>query len=149
MNTSKLIIAICFFLSCSSQREATRRAAEPNVTIRITDEFAEPAESVSDTTIPPAIILSTEQGPRILKRVEPSYPEKAIRSGMQGDVLMQAWITQNGRVRRAIVKKSTDTIFNQPSLRAVLRWEFDSPVVNGQPSDIWLEIPFKFRVQTR
>jgi protein TonB len=102
----------------------------------------------SVTSTPPPDYVEYKIEPRVVKRVEPKYPEELQGSGLEGNIFVKCWVTKEGNVRRAIILQSDQKYFNRSALEAALQWKFtparlaDSTVV-----DIWVSVPFRFRVR--
>ncbi len=47
------------------------------------------------------------------------YPREALLSNMNGDVVIEFTITANGQIRDAMIKSSTNRVFNRNALNAV------------------------------
>lgn len=84
--------------------------------------------------------------PQAATRVSPVYPDKAAREGTQGDVFVDALVMGDGSVIRAVVWLSTDIIFNRPSLEATMKWTFIPATYNGDRINVWVRIPFHYRM---
>ncbi|HVR08229.1 MAG TPA: TonB family protein [Thermoanaerobaculia bacterium] len=87
--------------------------------------------------------------PRLLSRPEPQYPDRARRRQVESDVLMLVLVDENGRVQRAIVKRTDDPGlgFNDAARRAALRALFSPASRDGLPGKMWTELPFSFRLR--
>lgn len=64
------------------------------------------------------------QGPGLIKRVEPEYPPIARAAGMQGTVIVDAVIHKDGTVTDVKVVRSSNLLFDEPTIRAVRQWRF-------------------------
>lgn len=74
------------------------------------------------------------QEPRPLHRRQPQYPRDAARSGVEGTVLLQLFIGEDGKVITARVLKATPArFFEGASLAAVRHWTFQPAIFNGKP----------------
>ncbi|HYL06680.1 MAG TPA: TonB family protein [Thermoanaerobaculia bacterium] len=97
--------------------------------------------------IPPGAPHATP--PRLLSRPEPQYPDRARRRQAESDVLMLVLVDENGRVLRAIVKRTDDPGlgFNEAARHAALRATFNPASRDGLPGKMWTELPFSFRLR--
>jgi TonB family protein len=86
--------------------------------------------------------------PRLVSRPEPQYPDRARRRQVEAEVMMLVLVDENGRVARAIVKRTDDPGlgFNDAARRAALRARFDPAARDGIPGKMWTELPFSFRL---
>jgi TonB family protein len=64
----------------------------------------------------------------------------------KGTVWVKLWVDEKGNVREATVLKSDAEILNQPSIDAAMKWKFEPAILKGQPVDVWVTIPFKFKL---
>ena len=57
------------------------------------------------------------------KKIDPTYPDKARRAGVQGDVWLDVIVLADGTVKSVMVAKSLDTVYglDQAAIAAVRR----------------------------
>ncbi|MCE0492513.1 energy transducer TonB [Vibrio salinus] len=68
-------------------------------------------------------------------RVEPNYPTRALRRNIEGYVIVQFDINEEGRPFNVrVIESKPKNIFNREALRAVKRWKYQPSIDNGQPS---------------
>jgi protein TonB len=66
-------------------------------------------------------------------RVEPVYPARALRAGIEGLVTAEFTITTDGSVKDIkIVKADPPEIFDQSVIQAIQKWKFSPQIENGQ-----------------
>ncbi|HEX8152726.1 MAG TPA: TonB family protein [Thermoanaerobaculia bacterium] len=82
--------------------------------------------------------------PRVLRRVDPVYPQIFIRAGVSATVTIRFIIGKQGEVRDAQIIRSSHPPFNQSVLDAVARWEFAPGTMRGTPVDTYYELTVKF-----
>ncbi len=97
--------------------------------------------------LPPPIFQAVEMPPQIVKQVDPRYPEAAVRAGVPGTVYLRLWVDKAGKVRRAEVARSDNTIFDSAAVQAATQWLFTPAIMNHKPVSVWVTIPFKFRIE--
>ena len=95
---------------------------------------------------PPPDFVPYEKEPTVVKRVDPKYPEIALRAGLEGNVFLKVWVTKEGKVREAVIIKSDAEIFNQAAKDAAMQWVFTPAVMQKGPVAVWVSIPFRFRL---
>jgi protein TonB len=67
-------------------------------------------------------------------RIPPTYPKRALRSGIEGIVTVEFTITIDGSVRDAeIIEAKPPNIFDKSVLRAISKWKFNPDMVDGKP----------------
>ena len=94
---------------------------------------------------PPPDFVPVQKGPVVIKRVEPAYPEIAIRAGLEGKVWVKIWVDREGRAHKAVVIKSTAEVFNDAALAAAMGFLFVPAYMNEGPVPVWVSIPFTFK----
>jgi protein TonB len=81
--------------------------------------------------------------PKLLKRVEPAYPEAAKANGIQGTVALEIVVDTDGKVMETEVKKSVP-LLDEAAVTAVSQWEYTRTLLNGQPVEVVLTVTVKF-----
>lgn len=76
--------------------------------------------------------------------VQPAYPDAAKKAKLEGEVLVEFVVEENGRVTRATVKESSDTQFEAPALAAVAQWVFSPALEEGRPVASAMGAPIRF-----
>ena len=72
--------------------------------------------------------------PKPRKRVSPRYPAVAARAQIEGSVLLELLIAEDGHVTAVRVVKATPArIFDEAAVSAVRRWTFEPATIDGKP----------------
>jgi protein TonB len=71
------------------------------------------------------------QPPALLRRVEPDYPWLAVDRNIQGVVILEATVDENGQVADVRVLRAPSTLLADASTRAVRQWQYSPLVLNG------------------
>jgi protein TonB len=80
-------------------------------------------------------------------QVKPRYPDSARRRGVEGTVIIKAYVTEQGRVEQVQVERSAGhTDLDQAAVEAVERWRFKPARRGRQPVAMWVSIPVKFQL---
>lgn len=88
------------------------------------------------------------RGARVLRRVEPRYPQSMIAARVRtATVTVRCVIDREGRVRSPEVIMSSFPPFNAAVLEAVQRWTFAPGTLRGQPVETWFELTVRFEVR--
>ena len=98
---------------------------------------------------PPPDFVPYEKEPVVVRKVDPKYPEIALRAGLEGNVYLKVWVDKEGKVRKAVVLKSDAEIFNQAAIDAATQWVFTPAVMQKGPVSVWVSIPFRFRLSNK
>ena len=77
------------------------------------------------------------------KEVAPLYPAIAQSARVQGDVVIEATIDDQGKVADARVLKSVPML-DQAALDAVRQWEYQPSLLNGVPTAVVITVTVKF-----
>ena len=77
------------------------------------------------------------------KEVAPVYPAIARAGRVQGDVVIEATIDDEGKVADARVVKSVP-LLDQAALDAVRQWEYQPTLLNGVPVPVVMTLTVKF-----
>ena len=78
-----------------------------------------------------------------VKEVAPVYPAIAQSARVQGDVVIEATIDEEGKVADARVVKSVP-LLDQAALDAVRQWEYRPSLLNGVPTAVVTIVTVKF-----
>ena len=78
-----------------------------------------------------------------IKEVAPLYPAIAQSARVQGDVVIEATIDEEGKVADARVVKSVP-LLDQAALDAVRQWEYRPSLLNGVPTAVVTTVTIKF-----
>lgn len=86
-----------------------------------------------------------ERKPRLLKQVEPAYPEEARRDGLEGVVLMEFTVGRDGRVKDSAVLKGHE-VFHEASLDALSRFRYLPGYQNREAVEVRMYIYIRFQL---
>jgi len=95
---------------------------------------------------PPADFVPVEKEPVVVKKVEPKYPELAMRAGLEGKVWVKIWVDKEGKPKQVVILKSDAEIFNEPAVEAAKQFIFTPAYMNNGPVSVWVSVPFKFKL---
>jgi TonB family protein len=86
--------------------------------------------------------VAAGQGPGLVKKVEPRYPQMARAARIEGSVVVDAVILKDGSVSEVKVLSSTNQLFNQACIEAVRQWRF-----TPGPQDVILTVSVNFTLR--
>lgn len=114
----------------------------PNVPMQIQVSSAPSLEGLTAAKVeaaaqpvapPPSASPSVSQEVTPLTDVPPNYPQRALASGIEGQVTLAFTITAEGRVENLRVTDAQPPgVFDREARRAALRWRFAPRRENGQ-----------------
>jgi TonB family protein len=81
----------------------------------------------------------------LLQRIPPSYPEQALKAGLQGAVVLQAWIGQDGSIRDLKLVNGS-LLLGQAAVKAVKQWRYKPYLRNGVAVEAETYVTVNFRL---
>jgi protein TonB len=83
----------------------------------------------------------------ILRAINPTYPQHERDRGIEGSVTVELLVDQFGMVAQATALNLVGPVsFQDAALDAVRQFEFQPPVIDGEPSTMWIKFIIKFRM---
>lgn len=120
--------------------------------IKNSDEALEHLKQLNSQSlnyIPPTV-KRAQFTPAAVVRVEPEYPEKAVKNGVQGWVKFQYDLTSKGKPKNIKITESHPVdVFDQAGINALKKWLYrvkldeNGQVINGQ--GLTLQLDWKLR----
>jgi periplasmic protein TonB len=83
--------------------------------------------------------------PRLITRVDPTYPPLARQAHVQGAVIIDAILDEQGNVVEAKVVSGAPLLI-QSALDAVKKWKYEPTYLNDQPVPVQLNVTVTFRL---
>lgn len=90
-------------------------------------------------------VLDYDQPPKLLKRVNPIYPQDAFVKKVEGTVILEILIDSTGRVSRVRVINSIPAL-DQAAIETVKQWLFSPAIKHGRPVATVASAPVTFRI---
>jgi protein TonB len=81
----------------------------------------------------------------LLDRILPAYPDQARKAGIQGPVVLEAWIGKDGTIEDLKIVRGY-MILGQAAYNAVRRWKFKPYFLNGQAVEAQTFLTVDFRL---
>lgn len=86
--------------------------------------------------------------PRYSMNRAPYYPVSAREQGWQGTALLKVLVLKNGSAGSLeVVRSSGFSILDHSALKGVREWKFIPGQKDGQPAEMWVQIPVTFRLE--
>jgi TonB family protein len=92
---------------------------------------------------PPNDFLYVEELPQAISKVQPILPEAARRARIEGTVMIQARVLEDGTVGETRIVKSIPAL-DGAAIAAVRQWRFKPATSEGKPVAVWVAVPIKF-----
>jgi len=83
--------------------------------------------------------------PQRVVDVAPTYPPLARAAGVEGVVILEAVIAEDGSVRDVRVLRS-NPLLEAAALEAVRQWRFSPTLLNGEPVPVVMTVTVAFRL---
>jgi TonB family protein len=103
------------------------------------------SSKASQVVKPQAQVPADVMRQRLRHEVPPQYPENAQRAGVQGMVVLDAVVSEEGAVIE-VKATSGPSSLAEAAIDAVRWWRYDPYVVNGQPVAVQTTIAVNFRL---
>lgn len=87
--------------------------------------------------------------PALLHRVEPKYPDVAVAARLQGVVILETIVNEEGEVTNVRVLRSANGVLDREAIIAVEQWRYQPVVLNGIPVKFVLTVTLSFRLEDR
>lgn len=123
-----------------------RRSLPP--VISLDPRTLSPGDGGSGVSVPngPMDASGLDNPPRASVQTPPAYPPNARAAGLGGEVWVEFAVDESGRVLRARVVRSSDPMFDEPTLRAVAKWRFEPGRKQGRPVSFRMVVPVNYRL---
>jgi TonB family protein len=113
------------------------------------DENIEIKEAIPDEYEKAPVFIPYEQEPKIVKKVDPIYPEMAGIAGINGKVTVQFYVDKNGIVKNAVIMKAEPKGlgFEEAAIAAIKQWKFTPALQQNRPVGVWVANTFIFKMK--
>lgn len=85
--------------------------------------------------------------PKLIKKVEPVYPEEARAESIQGVVILEVMTDREGKVMKIKILKSESSLLNHAAVDAVKQWRYEPLILEGKPTPVIFTITVRFRLK--
>ena len=101
-----------------------------------------------DEKMPARYDDQTMSEPRAIHKVVPEYPKDAKEEGVEGTVILDVVIAEDGHVRETGVQRGEDARLIDAAQRAVGQWRYE-PVVDdkGEPMELLFTVTIRFTLE--
>jgi TonB family protein len=82
----------------------------------------------------------------VLYKPEPDYSDEARKAKLQGTVLLEVVVDQNGRPQVRKVLQSLGLGLDDQAIKAVSIWRFRAGMKGGKPVDVLVNVSVSFRL---
>jgi len=85
--------------------------------------------------------------PKLIKKVDPVYPEEAREARIQGVVVLRVWVNEEGSVEKTMTMKSDSSILNEPAIEAVRQWKYEPLFREEKPTPVVFNVTISFKLK--
>ena len=125
------------------------------ITLRVARWLGEPTSTGGEKIdVPGGVVGGVLSGggktmpPKLVKQVDPIYPEEARKAGVEGVVIMEATTDLYGRVAGVKVLRSIPAL-DQAAMDAVKQWVYEPMVVDGKPQEVTFTVTVRFMLDEK
>jgi len=86
--------------------------------------------------------------PRVVEKAYPKYPEDAKKDKVEGVVIVQAVIGEDGTVSRVRALKRLHPSVDEAALEAIRQWRFEPALLDGEPVAVHYNLTVNFRLDS-
>lgn len=85
--------------------------------------------------------------PQPIREVKPVYTQAAMDAKIEGTVLMEVVVRQDGSVGSVTITRSLDQDLDLEALKAMKLWTFKPGTVDGKPADVVVQVEMTFTLK--
>jgi len=87
--------------------------------------------------------------PKLIKKVEPTYPDEAKEAELEGAVVVEATTDEKGNVKKVKIVKGEHDILNKAAADAVKQWKYEPMLIDGVPHGIQFTVTCRFSLDDK
>ena len=97
---------------------------------------------------PRVVFIPYDDPPVALSPIRPTYPEIAQEAGIEGVVIVQAFIDKKGRVKETLILKGVpNTGLDEAAMEAIRKTRFRPAKQRERAVSVWISIPVNFKLK--
>ena len=97
---------------------------------------------------PKVVFIPYDDPPVAMSPIRPKYPEIAQEAGIEGVVVVQAFIDEKGRVKETLILKGVpNTGLDEAAMEAIRKTRFRPAKQRERSVGVWISIPVNFRLK--
>lgn len=104
-------------------------------------------DAFEDAIPGPDSFIIVESLPEFVTQTQPAYPALARQAGLEGTVVIKALVGKDGKVRNALVGKSSGVpALDHAALAAAYQNTYRPAIQNGRPANCWVTYKVVFKL---
>ena len=97
---------------------------------------------------PKVVFIPYDDPPVAMTPIRPVYPEIAQEAGIEGVIVVQAFIDEKGRVKETLILKGVpNTGLDEAAMDAIRKTRFKPAKQRERAVGVWISIPVNFRLK--
>ena len=108
-----------------------------------TNRVADSDDTLKEGDLVPFYLV--DKLPVLRVKVDPEYPPSPKALGVEGQVEVNALISETGDVLEVVIIEGQPGGFNSSTVKAVMQWKFEPAVKNGVRVKVWKPITVTFK----
>ena len=97
---------------------------------------------------PKVVFIPYDDPPDAMSAIRPIYPEIAQEAGIEGVVVVQAFIDEKGRVKETLILKGVpNTGLDEAAMEAIRKTRFRPAKQRERALGVWISIPVNFKLK--
>jgi|TARA_B100000929_G_scaffold190192_1_gene150593 protein TonB len=97
---------------------------------------------------PKVVFIPYDDPPVAMSPIRPLYPEIAQEAGIEGVVVVQAFIDEKGRVKETLILKGVpNTGLDEAAMAAIRKTRFRPAKQRERAVGVWISIPVNFKLK--
>ena len=97
---------------------------------------------------PNVVFIPYDDPPQPMTSIRPQYPEIAQEAGIEGVVVVQAFIDKKGRVKETLILKGVpNTGLDEAAMEAIRKTRFKPAKQRERAVGVWISIPVNFKLK--
>ncbi len=85
--------------------------------------------------------------PKLIRRIDPIYPEEARKERIEGVVILEATTDIYGRVQETKILRSIPEL-DQAAIDAVMQWVYEPFIIDGKPRGVIFTVTVRFMLKS-
>jgi TonB family protein len=128
-----------------AEKPALKKAAEKPVPVRVAKTPAKRSHQSQAQTAVISPVSPAQFDAAYLNNPQPEYPLLSRRMGEQGNVMLSAYVSEDGRAEIVRLAKSSGfTRLDDAAISAVKSWRFAAARQGSRVLASWVQVPVKF-----
>ena len=112
------------------------------------DDFSNMDAPPPPPTGPKVVFIPYDDPPVAMTPIRPVYPEIAQEAGIEGVIVVQAFIDEKGRVKETLILKGVpNTGLDEAAMEAIKGTRFRPAKQRERAVGVWISIPVNFRLK--